>query len=98
MITGCSNPWSEDESNGPSGESNLSACPGWLARSLAKGFAPKGVRRLHHGGWRGRSTSRPSRGTTDVAPPDSVADLVWFLAHPSPGSWTVETDALPAPE
>ncbi|HCH61305.1 MAG TPA: short-chain dehydrogenase [Deltaproteobacteria bacterium] len=75
----------------------------WLAQALAKEFAPQGVHVSYiivdglvdmprTRGW------MPNRTDAEFVAPDAVADMAWFLAHQSPGSWTFELDARPAPE
>lgn len=75
----------------------------WLAQSLAKEFAPQGVHVSYIivDGLVDMPRTRqwfPDRETAEFVSPDGVADMAWFLAHQSPGSWTFELDARPAPE
>lgn len=75
----------------------------WLAQALAKEFAPKGVHVSYIiiDGMVDMPQARqwmPNRSTEEFVAPDAVADMAWFLAHQSPGSWTFEIDARPAPE
>jgi short-subunit dehydrogenase len=75
----------------------------WLAQALAKEFAPKGVHVSYIiiDGMVDMPQARqwmPSRSTEEFVAPDAVADMAWYLAHQSPGSWTFEIDARPAPE
>ena len=75
----------------------------WLAQGLAKEFAPQGVHVAYIvvDGIVDMPRTRqwmPNRETAEFIEPDAIADTAWFLAHQSPGSWTFELDARPAPE
>lgn len=75
----------------------------WLAQGLAKEFAPQGVHVAYIviDGIVDMPRTRqwmPDRQTKEFIAPDAVADMAWFVAHQSPGSWTFELDARPAPE
>ena len=75
----------------------------WLAQALAKEFAPQGVHVSYIivDGMVDMPRVRqwmPHLTTEQMVSPDGIADMAWFLAHQSPGSWTFELDAWPAPE
>lgn len=75
----------------------------WLAQALAKEFAPQGVHVSYIiiDGIVDMPAARewmPNRPTEAFVDPEAVAGMAWYLAHQSPGSWTFELDARPAPE
>lgn len=101
IVTGATASW-----RGSASTAAFAASKGgqrWLAQALAKEFAPQGVHVSYIiiDGIVDMPRTRawmPQRSTAEFIAPDAVADMAWFLAHQSPGGWTFELDARPAPE
>lgn len=101
LVTGATAAWR----GGPNTAAFAAAKGGqrWLAQSIAKEFAPKGVHvaYLIIDGMVDLESTRarmPDRADADFISPRDVADTAWHIAHQPVRAWTFELDLRPAPE